>query len=114
MACSCSLSMRMDSQCEPSPVSVVQQRRVDVISDFNELNGGGEEGDILRFEGMGIGTFVYLGTGAFGGGSGNSEARISGSQVFVDTNGDGTADITLTLMGLTSANQLAASDFIFL
>jgi Ca2+-binding RTX toxin-like protein len=86
---------------------------VDVIADFNELNGGGEEGDVLRFEGLGVGAFVYLGTGAFTGGSNNSEARVSGSQVFVDTNGDGTADITITLTGLTSAAQLAASDFIF-
>ncbi len=42
---------------------------VDVIADFNELNGGGEEGDVLRFEGLGVGYFVYLGTGAFTGGS---------------------------------------------
>lgn len=86
---------------------------VDVISDFNELDGGGEEGDVLRFEGLGVGTFVYLGTGTFSGGSDNSEARIFGSQVLVDANGDGTADITLTLTGLANANQLSASDFIF-
>lgn len=86
---------------------------VDVITDFNELNGGGEEGDVLRFEGLGVGAFVYLGTGAFTGGSDNSEARVSGNQVLVDTNGDGTADITITLTGLTNASQLAASDFIF-
>ena len=86
---------------------------VDVIADFNELNGGGEEGDVLRFEGLGLGTFTYLGTGAFSGGLENSEARVSGNQVLVDTNGDGTSDITITLTGLTNANQLAASDFIF-
>lgn len=86
---------------------------VDVISDFNELNGGGEEGDVLRFEGLGVGTFAYLGSGTFSGGSDNSEARVYGSQVLVDTNGDGSADITITLAGLTNANQLSASDFIF-
>lgn len=86
---------------------------IDMIADFNELNGGGEEGDVLRFEGMGVGTFTYLGTDAFTGGSDNSEARVSGNQVLVDTNGDGTSDITITLTGLTNANQLAASDFIF-
>ena len=86
---------------------------VDIIADFNELNGGGDEGDILRFEGLGIGTFSYLGTGAFTGGSDNSEARVVGDQVLVDTNGDGTADITITLTGLTNANQLTADDFLF-
>lgn len=86
---------------------------VDVIVDFNELNGGGEEGDVLRFEGLGVGTFVYLGAGAFTGGSDNSEARVSGSQVLVDTNGDGAADITITLTGLTNANLLATDDFLF-
>ena len=86
---------------------------VDVITDFNELNGGGEEGDMLRFDGMLVGAFAYLGTGAFTGGSDNSEARVAGNQVLVDSNGDGIADITITLTALTNANQLAASDFIF-
>lgn len=86
---------------------------VDIIADFNELNGGGEEGDILRFDGLGIGTFSYLGTDAFTGGSDNSEARVVGNQVLVDTNGDGTADITITLTGLTNGNQLSVDDFLF-
>jgi Ca2+-binding RTX toxin-like protein len=86
---------------------------VDVITDFNQLAGGGEQGDVLRFEGLGVGTFAYLGTGAFTGGLDNSEARVVGNQVLVDTNGDGTADITLTLTGLTNANQLGADDFLF-
>ena len=84
-----------------------------MISDFNELDGGGEEGDVLRFDGLRVGTFVYMGTGAFSGGSDNSEARIAGNQVLFDANGDGTADITITLTGLTAASQLAASDFVF-
>jgi trimeric autotransporter adhesin len=86
---------------------------IDVIADFNELNGGGEEGDVLRFDALRVGTFVYRGTSAFTGGSDNSEARVSGSQVLVDTNGDGTADITITLTGLTAATQLATADFVF-
>lgn len=86
---------------------------VDVIADFNQLDGGSREGDVLRFIGLGVGTFAYMGTGAFSGGSDNSEARINGNQVLVDTNGDGTADITITLTGLTSASQLTASDFLF-
>ena len=86
---------------------------IDVISDFNELNGGGEEGDALRFDGLLLGTFAYLGTGGFSGGADNSEARVSGNQVLFDANGDGTADITLTLTGLTNASQLRESYFIF-
>ena len=86
---------------------------IDVIADFNELDGGGEEGDVLRFDGLNVGTFVYLGTSAFSGGSDNSEARVVGNQVLFDANGDGTADITITLTGLTAASQLAATDFLF-
>ena len=85
----------------------------DTIVDFNELDGGAEEGDVLEFVGLKVGDFVYLGTGAFTGGSNNSEARISGSQVLVDSNGDGTADFTITLTNLTSAGQLSASDFLW-
>jgi Ca2+-binding RTX toxin-like protein len=88
---------------------------IDIISDFNELNGGGEEGDVLRFDPLlRVGTFVYRGTAAFTGGSDNSEARIVGNQVLMDTNGDATADITITLTGLTTATQLATSDFVFI
>ena len=84
-----------------------------MIADFNELDGGSEEGDVLRFDGLTVGTFVYLGASAFSGGSDNSEARVSGNQVLFDANGDGTADITIALTGLTSASQLAATDFLF-
>ena len=85
----------------------------DRITDFNELNGGGEEGDLFVFEGILVGAFSYRGTSAFTGGSDNTEARISGAQLLVDGNGDGTADITINLTGLTGASQLAASDFLF-
>ena len=86
---------------------------IDVIADFNELNGGGEEGDVLEFTGLLRGTFSYVGAGGFTGGSDNSEARVSGNKVQVDTNGDGNADITFTLTGLTSAAQLTGTDFLF-
>lgn len=86
---------------------------VDIIADFNQIEGGGEDGDILCFEGLGVGSFAYLGAGAFTGGSDNSEARVSGNQVLVDTDGDGVTDITITLTGLTNASQLTADDFLF-
>ena len=86
---------------------------VDVITDFNGLNGGADDGDVLRFEGVGVGAFAYLGSGAFTGGLDNSEARVVGGQVLVDANGDGVVDITITLSGLTNANQLTVDDFLF-
>ena len=95
-------------------VFVSRASGIDTITDFNELAGGAEQGDRLRFEGIGVGVFTYLGTGAFTGGSNNSEARVSGNQVLVDSDGNGSADITILLSGLTSAAQLAASDFVWI
>lgn len=86
---------------------------VDVITDFNELSGGTEQGDKLRFNGLETGTFAYMGAAAFTGGGDNTEARVVGNQVLLDANGDGNADITITLTGLVSASQLSASDFVF-
>lgn len=84
----------------------------DTIADFNELDGGGEEGDVLQFSGL-VGTFAYRGGSVFTGGSDNSEARVSGSNLLMDMNGDGITDITIAMTGLASATQLAASDFAF-
>ncbi|MGL6210290.1 MAG: tandem-95 repeat protein, partial [Paracoccaceae bacterium] len=86
---------------------------LDAIADFNELNGGGEEGDTLFFDGPRIGPFAYVGGAAFSGGSDNTEARVVGNQVQVDMNGDGTSDIAITLTGLVNASQLAVTDFVF-
>lgn len=85
----------------------------DTITDFNELDGGAEEFDVLEFRSLLVGTFVYRGASAFTGGSDNSEARISGAQLLIDTNGDGTADITINMTGLTAASQISASDFLW-
>lgn len=86
---------------------------IDTITDFNQLDGGADEFDVMEFQSMLVGSFAYLGTGAFTGGSDNSEARISGNQVLVDTDGNGSANFTITLTGLTGANQLGVEDFIF-
>ncbi|MDT8855429.1 calcium-binding protein [Paracoccaceae bacterium Fryx2] len=85
----------------------------DTISDFNDVGGAAEQGDRLVFATAAVGTFTYLGTAAFSGGSDNSEARVSGSQVLVDIDGDGAADVTLILTGLVDAAQLGAGDFLF-
>ncbi|MCW3784203.1 calcium-binding protein [Defluviimonas salinarum] len=85
----------------------------DTIADFNALDGGANEGDVMRFEGLLTGTFAYLGDGAFTGGSDNTEARVEGDRVLVDTDGNGVADITIILTGLTSASQITAEHFQF-
>ncbi|WP_342241092.1 calcium-binding protein [Inquilinus sp. OTU3971] len=79
----------------------------DLVTDFSSA-----QGDKLAFQGLLHGTFSYLGAAAFSA-TGNSEARFAGGVLVVDTNGNGTADITLSLTGITSASQLHATDFIF-
>lgn len=85
----------------------------DRITDFNALDGGAAEGDRLVIKAPMVGDFVYRGSAAFTGGSDNSEARVSGSTVLIDVNGDGAADISVALTGLTKAGQLSANDFLF-
>jgi chitinase len=85
----------------------------DRVTDFNTLDGGAAEGDLLVISAPAVGRFAWLGTAAFTGGGDNSEARMVGSQVLVDVNGDGRSDIAITLTGLTSASQLSSSDFLF-
>ena len=86
---------------------------VDTITDFSALSGGADQGDVFEFNGLLIGTFAYMGDAAFSGGSDNSEARFVGTRVQVDVNGDGTADILITVSGLTNAGQLSTMDFMW-
>lgn len=79
----------------------------DTITNFSGSTG---QGDQLRFVGLLSGTFDYRGSGAFTA-TGNSEARFTGSALQVDTNGDGSSDLTLTLTGITTAGQLGNADF---
>jgi len=84
----------------------------DTIADFNALDGGAAEGDVLVFAGLLSGTFAYLGDGVFSN-TGNSEAVRLGNHLLVDTDGNGVADIDMILTGLTSAAQLTGADFLF-
>ena len=86
---------------------------IDVIEDFNNLDGLGAEGDLLVFTGLLVGTFDYLGGAAFTGGSDNSEARVVGNQLQIDTDGNGTANIKIQMTGLVSDTQLTDSDFVW-
>ena len=72
-----------------------------------------ETGDVLYFSGLLTGSFSYVGSGALAGG-GNSSASFNNSTklLTVDTNGDGTSDMQMTLTGLNGAN-LTAADFIW-
>lgn len=85
----------------------------DTITDFNALAGGAHQGDVIELNGLLTDTFAYMGGATFSGGSDNSEARVVGSQVQIDVNGDGTADILITLSGLTNAGQLSINDFMW-
>lgn len=79
---------------------------VDTVSDFTSGLDG------LHFENLLHGEFAYRGAASFTA-SGNSEARFAGGQVLVDIDGNGIADITIKMTGITSASQLHASDFAF-
>ncbi len=85
----------------------------DTITDFNALDGGAAEGDLIVVQAPAVGRFAYRGDAAFTGGSDNSEARVMGDKLLIDMNGDAAADITVTLTGLTAARQLTESDFLF-
>jgi Ca2+-binding RTX toxin-like protein len=84
---------------------------VDTITNFS---GQAAQGDDLVFDNLLTGTFSYIGSGVFTGGSDNTEARFQGGQVFMDTDGDGVSNITITLTGITTAAQLNVNDFVFI
>jgi Ca2+-binding RTX toxin-like protein len=88
----------------------------DTISDFSgttDFGGGAGQGDKLAFVGLLAGAFSYVQAAAFSGG-GNSEARFAGANTLqVDTNGNGTVDITVKLDNFTAATQLVNSDFVW-
>ncbi|NEY91578.1 beta strand repeat-containing protein [Tabrizicola oligotrophica] len=87
----------------------------DTVTDFNALDGGVAEGDLLVFQGLLVGEFSYLGGNAFSGGADNSEARFDATtgKLLVDTDGDGTANLTLTLTGMDAAADLTSADFLW-
>jgi len=87
-----------------------------VIRDFDgvSLNAGDDE-DLLVFStGKETGAFAYIGDAAFSA-SGNSEARhAGGTEVQVDTDGNGDAEFVFQMNGLSQAGQLTATDFLWL
>lgn len=87
---------------------------LDRITDFNQLDGGAAEGDVLEISAPVLGTFVWLGADSFTGGADNSEARAEGDRVQIDLDGDGLVDIRIRLIGLTSSDQVSEADFLFI
>ncbi|WP_052121366.1 calcium-binding protein [Inquilinus limosus] len=85
---------------------VVPSDATDTIFDFSS-----SEGDKLVFQGLLHGSFSYLGSGEFTA-TGNSEARFEDSLLLVDTDGNGSADIKINMIG-TWSSSLHASDFVF-
>ncbi len=79
----------------------------DVITDFTPGT------DKLVFQGLLSGSFTFVGahTNSFAGG-GNSSARFNDTTkvLQIDSNGDGTADMEVTLTGV-SGSSLSASNF---
>ena len=63
---------------------------------------------------METGSFAYIAAAAFSGG-GVSEARFAGGGILqVDSDGNGLADVILEIARLTAADQLTATDFLWL
>ncbi|MEQ8651519.1 MAG: calcium-binding protein, partial [Kiloniellales bacterium] len=78
------------------------------------VNAGNGADKLVFATGLEAGNFAYLGAAAFSGG-GNSEARFAGPrQIEVDQDGDGAVDQAFLVDGVTAANLLTATDFVWL
>ncbi len=87
-----------------------------VVRDFDgiSLGAGNGEDNLIFASGLETGSFANIGDAAFSG-VGNSEARHKGNQqVEVDQNGEGVVDQALLISSLSAADQLTASDFLWL
>ncbi|MEQ8654682.1 MAG: M10 family metallopeptidase [Kiloniellales bacterium] len=87
----------------------------DSIADFSgrQFGATSEKDRFVFSSGQESGLFAYRGAQGFSG-SGDSEARFANGQVKVDRDGDGASDLTVKVTGLTQADQLTASDFLWL
>lgn len=87
-----------------------------VIRDFDgaKVNAANGQDHVVFSSGLETGIFAYIGANAISGG-GKSEARYDGPrQVQVDQDGDGAADISFRVDGVTAANLLTNTDFMWL
>ncbi|MEQ8654521.1 MAG: hypothetical protein RIC87_18780 [Kiloniellales bacterium] len=87
-----------------------------VLRDFDGVSANAANGEdkLVFATGLETGSFAYIGSAAFSG-AGDSEARFDGArQVQVDQDGDGTTDIAFKVNGVSQADLLTASDFVWL
>ncbi len=87
-----------------------------MIRDFDGVSANAGNGDdkLVFATGLEVGSFAYIGAAAFSGG-GSSEARFDGPrQIQVDQDGDGVADQAFLVDGVTAANLLTSTDFVWL
>jgi Ca2+-binding RTX toxin-like protein len=85
---------------------------IDVIQDFS---GSGFDGDRIDLGDLVIGDFAFAGSGPFFGGSTPAvryEDGFTDRTVECDTDGDGNADLFITLQGQAGAPAMIANDFI--
>ncbi|MEQ8653153.1 MAG: calcium-binding protein [Kiloniellales bacterium] len=81
---------------------------VPIIRDFSGTDS------FVFSSGLESGSFDYRGSKAFSG-TGDSEARLAGTRKLeIDQDGDGSSDLTVLVDGVSLANQLTASDFLWL
>ena len=81
----------------------------DTITDFAAT----DDSEDIFLDSLGVGTFSFVGASSNNfAGSGNTSARFddTNERLEIDIDGDGTADMEITLTGVT-ASQLAAADF---
>jgi Ca2+-binding RTX toxin-like protein len=88
----------------PDPSFLSLER--DTITDFSH-----SQGDKFIIKSFDIFSFSYRGSGSFTA-TGRTEARFADGELLIDSFGDGTADVIVTLTGVTSASQIAATDFV--
>lgn len=87
----------------------VQNVFLTTITDFTS---GGGSADLIEIESHAALGLLYLGSGALTA-TDHVEVRFAGSQILeVDDNGDGTSDFTITVIGVTRANDLSGTDFL--
>ncbi len=80
---------------------------------FSALQAESQVDTLVLGTGLEVGSFAYIHDQAFDG-LGNSQARFEAGVVEIDHDGDGTADLGARLYGISAANQLTSSDFLWL
>ncbi len=87
-----------------------------IVREFDGVSLGAANGEdkLVFATGLEVVSFAYIGAAAFSA-AGNSEALFNANrEVEVDRNGDGVSDQVFLLDGLSQADLLTATDFVWL